>query len=315
MRLHKLGTILGLSLSIAGIGAVVACSSGSGDDGQSAGADLSSADGGTLTPVQQMAQKLQGAWVTPGDATGPVALIMSTRDPSTGGLSVDRDTPHKHVDGNVDDKGITRDRSDLDLTIMSLDGNGGGTLKLSEFIFDQSVKANHRNEIYTFTLNGDSLKLIEVDLNFSNDQFGQDAGVPFHQTDAGAIQLRPPATFTRQPAFCGSGQNFDCSEQFSNGTFKQAMPEACKGREDLCLFCQPDHTCATKVPSSCELARFTCVDTIEHCEFGENSDPNNGSSPGEVTTIDPDGNAIDCKNSPTKGKNICCEVFNRGKAD
>jgi hypothetical protein len=88
------------------------------------------------------------------------------------------------------------------------------------------------------------------------------------------------------------------------------MPDACQGREDLCFFCKPDHTCATQVPSSCELARFTCVDTIEHCEFGNSSDPNNGSAPGEVTTIDPDGNAIDCKNSPT-AKGVCCEVFNR----
>jgi hypothetical protein len=263
-----LATILGLSM---GIGAVVACSS-SGDDGQSAGADLSSADGGTLTPAQAMAQKLVGAWVTAGDATGPVPLIISARETSI--LVVDRDTPHKRVAGNVDDEGITRDRSDLELVILNVNGNDG-TLEMSQFLaVDEKAAANHRSELYTFALRGASLSLTETGVNFTKEQFGQDAGPPL-AIDAGAQPLRPLTTFQRQPAFCGRGGHFDCSDQFFGGTFQPTMPDACKGREDLCFSCKPDHTCSTQAPSSCELARFTCVDTIEHCEFGNNTDPNN----------------------------------------
>jgi hypothetical protein len=299
-----LGTILGFSIA-----AVVACSSGSGDDGQSADANLTSATGDTLTPAQEVEQKLQGAWVNPGDGTGPVALIMrlvhGVNVPPA--LTVDRDTPHKHADGRTDDKGVARDRSDLDLAILTLDGKGGGTLKISEMIFDEKTHANRRNELYEFTLSGETLSLRNTSVTLTNEQFGQppDAVV---SVDGGVQQLRPPMTFHRQPAFCGSGGKSDCSDQFSFGTFKTEMPEACRGREELCLFCQPDHTCTTKVPSSCELARFTCLDTIEKCEFSDSSDPDRGSAMGEVTTIDPDGNPTDCNDSPT-GKRVCCKVF------
>jgi hypothetical protein len=244
--------------------------------------------------------------VTPGDAAGPTALIVSMRDDLQ--LNVDRDTPHKHVDANTTDDGITRDRSDLQMAILSVDAaKTSGTLTLNQFIFDEKSGANQRNELYAFTLNGDTLSLTETSVTFSK----QGSGAPI-AVDAGAQKLLPPMTFHRQPAFCGSGANFDCSEQFAGGSFKTPIPDACKGREDLCFVCQPDHTCATQVPSSCELSRFTCVDTIEHCEFGDRTaNPDNGgSSPGEVTTVDPDGNPIDCKNSPTR-KSVCCEVFNQ----
>jgi hypothetical protein len=293
---------LGLSLAT-----VIACSD-SGDDGQTAGADLSGADGGsvdggTLTPIQQMQQELLGAWVNSGDASGPVALIMS----STGGdqLNVDRDTPHQHVAGSPTDTGITRDRTDLDLTILSvLFGNGGGTLKLSEFIFDDKTGANQRNEFYTFTLSGDTLTMTETSVTFTNDQFGGDTDAI--KVDAGAQQLRPPTTFKRQPAFCGNGGKDDCFAQFSRGTFTATMPAACKDKPEVCLLCQNDHTCVAKTPSSCELARFTCVSSTEICEFGDpNANPHGLLIVGEATRVDPDGNAIDCTNSPT-GKSVCC---------
>jgi len=298
MRLLVVTSVLALSVATA-----LACSQG-GSDEASSGADLTSSDGGVETPIQKASKALQGAWAT--SDTLPIALIIS-QNTNDNTLSVNRDTPHKKAAGDPQGTG-DRDVANLSGTVTAVDSNGGGgTIVLSQFTFDHG-NANREIETWKFTISGDSLTMTEQTDVFVNHPFQSDGGGVDTVVDggAGSTNLRAPLTLSRQPSFCGAGGDFDCSDQFQTGVFKTAMPDACKDREDLCLFCGPKHQCNVKVPSTCELARDTCVDSIKTCEF---SDPQQGTT-GEVTTIDSDGKTIDCNGSPHPGKSVCCLTFN-----
>jgi hypothetical protein len=297
MRSLFLDSCIGLALA-----AAVACRSG-GDEGASGTADLSADGGAPLTPVQAAAQKLSGVWVA-STPDGPVAYLIF--DSPSFGLQVERDTPHKSDAGPSAPKG--RDRISLHASVTSADASGGGVVELSEtFVVASSV--DRRIGAYRFSFgslaDGDTLTLTETtETVFKVPPFGSDAGLT--PVDAGPISLRPTIVLTRRPSFCSSGSgDITCFQEFQEGLLQMALPAECQGREDVCLHCNAaSNACEVHVPSSCELAHFTCVDSLETCERGGTT----GISRGEVTEVDPDGNPVDCNGSPTK-QPICCEAL------
>jgi hypothetical protein len=287
------------------VAAAVACRSET-SDGDSAGADLSAGDGGApLTPIQAAQQKLAGAWVAPGP-DGPVAYVIS--DQHAAGMEVERDTPHKT--GVPQAEPSARDATTHTGQLLRVDASGGGTMQLKQFVFVGNVQ-EHRVETYQFALatagGSDTLTLTETtEALFKDPPFGSDAGAT--AVDAGPIALRPTIVLTRQPSFCGALGDFDCTRELGVGVFHPSMPAPCQGREDICLRCNTaTNACEVKVPSSCELSRFTCVESMEKCEFAERT----GATSGQVTDVDPDGNPVDCNGSPSK-QPICCENLSRG---
>jgi hypothetical protein len=295
-----------LSVAVAAASVTIACSSASSDGGEASGADLSAAgdagDAGPDSPQVAAQKKLAGAWLPVAPDTGVLAVVI---EPSAARLRVTRDLPHKAV-SNLDKQEV--DRTSTNTTVLSFDGTRG-KLEMTTGIFvnGQSLR---RVEDYDFEVKSDggkdTLTLTETGEQVVQTVFVKDAGSQVVPVDAGTITLRPALELTRTSSWCARPRSTqpasgDCNEQFNAGVFKPTdMPPACAGNEDLCMRCE-NHQCKTHEVSSCELARNTCVSSIEACEFV------NGAPSGQVATIDTDGKAIDCNKSPRAGKAVCCQ--------
>jgi hypothetical protein len=285
--------------------AAVACSAGS-DGTESGNADLSaaSADGGSAGAGVALAKRLVGAWVAKGGSANPgddLALTITSLLPPQIGIS--RDRVHKAT-SDLDKQEVDRQSTGVSFLSVSVDS---ATFEWPELVF---LPTGDVQRITTYALTvvsaggTDTLTLTPTAQRVENVSAGGDAGA----VDGGTTKLGLPETFTRASSWCAKSTSAananaksDCTLESRTGVWHPTnMPADCKGKEDICTTCQ-NHECKARAVSTCELARFSCFDTIEQCEFDVGGNP-----AGQVAVLDTEGNPVDCKNSPS-GKAVCCQ--------
>lgn len=287
-------------------GGVVACSSGTGEDTDGAGA-AASVEG---KANQDAALALKGVWKGTGE------ILAMTLDPSSfesgnGERSVffsgEQDTKHKPA--NADDK-TEVDRTSLDIQVIQPpSGTKKGILEFRSGTFvdsNTSSKSTSIVETYEYELKGNTLsfvqkkrtsKVTEFIFATSEDKQGPEETLP----------VRAPFTLTKADSWCAVSDSngfvqpakASCSSQFANGTWvPTGGPPECKDREDNCMRCEANACKLVKV-STCELVGNTCAKDIDSCQIQNNT------RVGQATTVGPEGEAVSCAGSADGP--VCCQ--------